>query len=244
MLSIQPSGVRIGNKEKCFFVVDTKLVSIVRGIVYSSPAQVLRHASRIAPPVRQTKLNVDSIPRCLGNHLVQLHECIFVPLTRREAKRMMARPILKIAANRLYIVWTTLAKRPNPHHLDTCLGCPTNSLRHAFAIFVAIHNRDIRSDKTKRLVVDKETPAALPTRISAATRNSFFFINDVSLARARHPDKTHDRADRPQHYKKIKERANTQRRCQINRVLRHPQKHKHAKQQKLKMINNQTNGGI
>src|SRR5688500_1425111 len=62
----------------------------------------------------------------------------------------------------------------------------------------------------------KKRTAALPTRISAATRNSFFFINDVSLARARHPNKTHDRANRPQYHKQIKESADTQRRRQIN----------------------------
>ena len=54
------------------------------------------------------------------------------------------------------------------------------------------------------------------SRLAMPDRNSFFFINDVSLARARHPDKTHDRADGPQDHKQIKESADTQGRRQIN----------------------------
>src|SRR5688572_31134937 len=86
--------------------------------------------------------------------------------------------------------------------------------------------------------------AALPTRISAATVNSFLFINEVSLARARHPNKPHNRADRSQHHEQIKERADTQCRRKIYGLLRHSQKHKYAKKQKVKVINNQANRGI
>src|SRR5687767_1922266 len=165
MLTVEPPRFRIRIKEKRLFVVDTKLVTIIRSISNSGPTQVLRHAPRIAPPVRQTKLHVNPVLRSLRDHFVKMHKRFFIPSPRRETERMMPRPILEISANRFDVIWTTLAKRPNTHHLDACLRRPTNRLRHTLSIFVAIHHRNVRAHKSKRFIVDKETSATLPSKL-------------------------------------------------------------------------------
>src|ERR1044071_7760000 len=111
MLAIEPSRFRVGIKEDRLLVVDAKLVTVIGSIVDSGPAQVLRHAARIAPPVSQTQLHVDVVLRSLGDHFVEVHEHLFIPLSGRESKVMISRPVFEIRY-RLNVVWTTFTGTP------------------------------------------------------------------------------------------------------------------------------------
>src|SRR5436190_4371480 len=110
-------GIRI--KEKCLFFVDTKGQTIVRGIGYSGPAQILSNAARVAPPICQTDLNMEVILRCFRNYFVEMNKSFFVPLIRRETKRVVARPISKVS-HWLDVVWTTLTEGPHANDLNSC----------------------------------------------------------------------------------------------------------------------------
>src|ERR1051325_7077635 len=164
MLAIEASRFRVSIKEDRLLVVDAELVTVIGSIVDSGPAQVLRHATGIAPPVSQTQLHVDVVLRSLGDHLIEVHEHLFIPLSGRESKVMIPRPVLEVG-HRLNIVWTTFTGGPHAHDSDSGLRRLAQCLWHTRAIFVAIHHRDIRADKAKWFITDKETPAALAHKL-------------------------------------------------------------------------------
>src|SRR5688572_23560827 len=97
MFAVEPSRFRVGIKQKRLFVVDTELVIVVRGVVNPDPAQVLRYATGITPPVRQTKLYVDLILGSFSNDFVEMYKRIFIPLSGRVAKRVMSRPVSEVS---------------------------------------------------------------------------------------------------------------------------------------------------
>src|SRR5437868_5620669 len=166
MFAIETSRFRIRVKEDCLFSIDTEFITIVRSVVDSGPAQILRHAAGIAPPVTQTELHVKMIFRCFSDHFVEMNESIFIPLSRRPSKRMTAWPISKISDG-LNVAWSTFAESPDAHNFDSCLCCLAQCFRHPLAIFVAIHHCDIRANEPKWLLRDEETSVSLVHKLVA-----------------------------------------------------------------------------
>src|SRR5262249_8684232 len=66
----------------------------------------------------------------------------------------------------------------------------------------------------------------------------------IKLSRTSHSNKAHNRTHRPQHNKQVEERAYSERRRKIDRILTHSENRKNAKQQKMEVINNQADCGI
>src|ERR1700752_20930 len=155
-------GIRI--EEARFLVIDAKLIAVVGCVVDSGPAQVLRHTACVAPPVRQTQLHVDVVLRGFSNYFVEINECIFVPLSRREPEIVMAWPVFEVG-HRLHVVWTTLAEGPNAHDFDASLRGLPQSFRHAFTICVAIHDCDIRAHKPKWLLTNSKPSGSLADKL-------------------------------------------------------------------------------
>src|SRR5262249_39906110 len=116
------------------------------------------------PPVCQTQLHVDVVLRRFRNHFVEMYESLFIPLSGCEPKVVMTWPVFEVG-HRLDIIWPTLTERPHTHHFDSCLRSLTQSFRHAFAIFVAIHERDICTNKAKRLLTDHKPPTSLAYKL-------------------------------------------------------------------------------
>src|SRR5437762_8338154 len=69
---------------------------------------------------------------------------------------MRARPIIELS-DRLYVVWSTFPRSPHAHDFDSYLCGLPQSLRHARAVVVAIHNGNVRAHETKRSLVDHES---------------------------------------------------------------------------------------
>jgi hypothetical protein len=165
MFAIKTSCFRIRVEKSCLVVVDTKLITVVGSIVDPRPPQVLRHASRVSPPVRQTQLHVNVVLRRFRDHFVEMHERVFVPLSWSKSKGMISWPVFKIG-HRLDVVWTTLAECPYSHDLDAELCRLSKCFRHAFAILIAIHDGYVGANKPKWFLTDKEATASLPNELS------------------------------------------------------------------------------
>src|SRR4029079_6247159 len=90
-----------------------------------------------------------------------MHERVFIPLPGRESKVVIARPVFEVG-HRLDVVWTTFTKRPDAYDFHSRLRSLVQRLRHACAIFVAIHHRYVCAHKAKGFAANKEASAALP----------------------------------------------------------------------------------
>src|SRR2546423_13584114 len=96
MLAIEPTRNFIRVELHRDFVVDAERSFVVIGSIDPHPPQVLCYASRIAPPVSQTKLHAQPAARGFSQHLIEKHELSFVPFVRFVSKRMRARPIVEV----------------------------------------------------------------------------------------------------------------------------------------------------
>src|SRR5262249_41479425 len=120
VLAIEPACFRVRVEKDRFFVVDTEFVTIVGSVVDARPAQVLSHAAGIAPPVRQTKLDVDVVLRSFSDDFIEMDESVFVPLFGSASKVKTARPICEVG-HWFDVIGTALAKRPNAYNFDSGL---------------------------------------------------------------------------------------------------------------------------
>src|SRR6185369_18021810 len=131
-----------------------------------SPTQVLRHAPCITPPICETQLHMDLVLSGFGNDIIEVHKRLFVPLIRSEPKWMVARPISKVS-HWLDIVWTTFTKSPNANYIDTVFRRNPDCFWHSLAIFIAVHDGDICTYKTKRLSAQNKTTTTLAHKLIA-----------------------------------------------------------------------------
>src|SRR3954468_14574589 len=89
-----------------------------------------------------------------------MDECLFVPIVRRKSEWMLSRPIVPIAADRLYIrILTAFAIRPDAQNPDAVSRGDRKRLGHPVAILVAIHDGYVGTDESEGLAVKQKTGA-------------------------------------------------------------------------------------
>src|SRR5262249_19291168 len=148
----------VGIKLHRLLDIDAKRKTVVVGAVDAGPTQVLGDTAGVAPPVRQAELYPQIILRSFGQNLIEKNQLGFIPFAGAVAKRMGARPVIKIG-DRFDVVRATFTRSPNPHNFDSQPGGLAQSLRHARAIFIAIHHRDIGADEAKGPAIDDKSSA-------------------------------------------------------------------------------------
>src|SRR6185503_18473776 len=89
-------------------------------------------------------------------HTIEKDKLSFVPLPGLEPKVMCSRPVVEIR-NWLDVIRPAFTRRPHAYDLDSQTGGLLQSLRHAGAIFVAVHHGHVRAYEAKRLAVDHES---------------------------------------------------------------------------------------
>ncbi len=159
MLAVQPARRLIRVKEHRALDIDTGRRLVVVGVFDSRPAQILRDAARVTPPVCQTQLHAQIVARCFRDGAIEFDKSVFIPLVRCLAKEKGARPVVEIA-DRFDVVGSTFAKGPNAHDFDAHTRRLAHRLRHVRAILIAIHHGYVRTGKTKRPAVNHESPSA------------------------------------------------------------------------------------
>ena len=88
-----------------------------------------------------------------------MDERLFVPIFGRAPKRVLARPIRFIAADRQHaVLFRALARSPHAHNLEAVERSLAQSLWHRRAVFVLVHHSDIRADETERAAVGDPLP--------------------------------------------------------------------------------------
>src|SRR2546429_5296430 len=120
VLAIETTRRFVRIKQHRLLVVDAEGILIIVGAANSGPAQVLRHAPRIAPPVREAELDPQAIVRGFSQDLIEKDELTFVPFVRCVTKGMCARPVVKIC-DWLHVTRPALTKGPHAHNLDADL---------------------------------------------------------------------------------------------------------------------------
>src|SRR6266852_1727023 len=112
VLAIKAAGSLVRIKQHRLFFVYAVRIFVVIGADDAGPAEVLRHAARVAPPVCQTELHAQSVTLGFGDDTVEKDKLLFVPFARLETKIMCARPIVKVA-DRLNVIRSAFTCGPN-----------------------------------------------------------------------------------------------------------------------------------
>ena len=158
MLAIETAGCFVRIEQHRLLVVDAEGIFIIIGSANSGPAQVLRNAARIAPPVREAQLDAQAITRRFRQDLIEKDELSFVPFVRCVAKRVCPWPVIKIC-NWLHVTRPALTGGPHAHDLDANLRRLPQGFRHVCAIVVAIHYGDVCAHEPERLAIDHKSQA-------------------------------------------------------------------------------------